>query len=352
MKLFIVASIYQFFNMVRLTQNDSKNTDVVLMKTEKNFVDCINIDKLKEYYGNVYICNFIPISNNLIKLLYILKNTYGNSVFGCKIIKKYDEIYLAGTESISKTVATRVLSSNGSFYYYEDGLETYCSVLDPKVKRKIDFVFKLMHGYYPIEKCKKVFVYEPKAIDVNPLNISCQKIDKIDRNREEKLKKLLCELYICQPFIINKKVIFLNAWFNTAEEYNLQNKMLTMLVNTFGAENICVKTHPNELKDIDRLSGVEYIESKCCFEVSNLFQDWTDKIFVSMESTAAITPSMIFGDRPQVVFFNKIFQKEFPKYEEVLGTIELFKNLYKGISAPNDMQEFQTILEKLSIQQE
>ena len=346
MNLFISASIYQLFNAINITtqNNMSDNTDIILLSMKKNYVESIDISCLKKFFNNVYVIKFEIFNNKIAKLGYCLKIIFIDS--NHKMNQKYDKVFLSGTEIYSKIVAEKCIKKNGAFFYYEDGLASYYSVLNPDTKKRNDFLLKIRYGHRNLDFCKGLYVYEPQCVTLNPKEIPCFKIKKIERNEIniERISKVFKDA----PFKIKTKYVFLEAWFDNQEQLDFQKELCKVLIDKVGNENISIKAHPNQLHSVERLEEVEYIDSLCCFELSNFYENWDDVIFVSAVSTASVSPKLVYGDSPKIIFLYRLFQQKFGMWKGIDKSIDNLKQLYSenkhAIYTPNTIDEFISLL--------
>lgn len=350
-KLFIASSVYQLFNAINITNqyNDFNNTSILLLETtdDGRFSSCFDTNILKNLFENIFLIKYKIKRNKCNKLLYVLQMIFDKSICGNYINQKYDEVYIPGTEIISKVLAYKLLKKDSKLYYYEDGFGSYNSVLNPNTKKRNDAIFKLLYGYTPLEKCEGLYVYEPNIVN-NEAGVFLNKINKIIRNKEY----IFNYKDLCQGEVIDfkKKFIFLSSWFENEDYYEFQNKMITQLASTVGQSNCCVKPHPNEWKTISHLKDVDYIKSTASFEISNYYYDYSDNIFVSLYSTASLTPRLVYNDNPTIIFLYKILEKEFGVDLGINKSMKRLASIYQDetkVFFPSTVEQFVDILKKL-----
>lgn len=350
-RLFVVASVYQLFNAINITEyeNSYDDTSLVLLQTNELFSANFNIDYLKSIFENVWLVNFQPSSNKTIKLLHVLQELFKKKIFDVMIDKQFDEVLISGTEIYSKLIACKILREDTDLLFFEDGLASYFSVLDKKTKKKNDLILKLRFGINPLEYCKGVYIYEPKSVCNNTFGKQLHSIHKV---KDRKFVNIdLNKIGRETPIIFRKRFIFLNAWFENKNEYDFQRKMTDLMLRNFGNDNCCIKTHPNELKRLKKEDGVEYITKKSSFEISNYYNDFSDSVFISVISSASLTPKLVYGQEPIIVFLYKMFQKKFGLWDGVDSTISTMIDLYSDktrIYIPESIEEYERILLQLS----
>ena len=130
MRLFVVATSYQLFNAINITEQDQKfnSTELVFIQSNNKFSQSIDIKYLRNIFSNVYIVNYHNYEKRIHKFIYTIYSLLRKDCFGTYFKKSYDEVFISGTEIISKIVATKVISKYTKLYYYEDGIRQICPV--------------------------------------------------------------------------------------------------------------------------------------------------------------------------------------------------------------------------------
>jgi len=339
MTLFICASVYQLFNAINITAQEKEKADIVLVKSGNNFVNSIYPEKLSAYFDHVYIFELVVPQSRLKKLLDVTRKLWFPGGILAQLKRKYQKVFLSGTEIYSKIIAENSRSKEGVFFYYEDGLASYYSVLNEETKKKNDFLLLLRYGHRNLDLCRGMYVYEPECVVNNSKSIPCISIRKIKREKDSALGGIFRDT----PFSITTRFVFLNAWFEDEREYELQTKLCQALIDKVGSDNVSIKSHPNELNKKEKLKGVKYIDSRCSFEVSNCYESWDNVVFVSAISTASISPKMVYGDTPKTIYLYRFFQREFGEWENIDELVSLIRSLYsneRDLLIPDNMDEY------------
>ena len=354
MNLFIVASVYQLFNVLNLTEYNGgyKRTILVILQTKHHLEKKINIEYLRENFQNVIILNYKSFHNKFKKLMYFVGQILSPGVYGEQIKESFDNIFLSGTEMYSKIAAYKIKTESTNLFYYEDGVASYQSVLDDSTKRKNDLLLKLIWGHRPLEECRGLFVYEPDYVIGNSFGIDIYQIPKLEKRIFTQID--LKKVFYASPFSFEKRFVFLNTWFERPECYRFQEELVSLLLLHAGKKQCCVKTHPNELSpDRDHLEGFCYINSDSSFEISNYYHNFEENVFLSSISTACLTPKMIYNQEPVVIFLYKLFQSKFGLWQKEDATIDSLRRLYRDKSrfyVPQTIEEYVAILDHLKEQ--
>lgn len=349
MNLFIVASLYQLFNVINLCESKFgyEESDVLFVDPGNNIERGVDLDYLKSFFHDVH---YIKIENctEENKYKFLFKELFSKKIFSVKINQKYENVFLAGTEMFSKMIAFKLREKNGDIYYYEDGIASYYEVMNVETKNKKDSILKLRYGARPLEICKKLYVYEPDCVTNNSNQIPVGQLEKIVDSQHFKID--IKRVFSAEKYVLDKPCVFLNAWFNDKEQYNLQRRLLDKMLSVVGTEKSLVKLHPNEIGTIDENDGVNYLAGKASFEVCNFGYDYSNQIFVSIISTACLTPKMIYDQEPYIIYLYKIFEKDYPMWEDVDETIKKLISCYKNpekVFIPESWEEYEQVLETI-----
>ena len=344
--IFIVSSVYQLFNAINITEQNAsfEKTSVIMIELNDNalFSNVVDIDYLKAKFKDVHIVNIQRPSNRLSKIIYVLRQLLSKSYQKLNDREEAD-VFISGTEIYSKVIAYQLMMKNSNLYYYEDGFGSYNSVLDKMSKKKQDVVFKLLYNKYPLQKCSGLFVYEPQKVCCNSYGTKIFRIKKINRmeSRVIDYKKV----YKGNVITFNKNYIFLNSWFDDLRFYTLQDNLTEITKKIVGEKDLCIKSHPNEWKKSSTIQGVEVINSKSSFEISNYYQAYNNKIFISVDSTASLSPGLVYGDQPIVIFLYKIFENEFNCNWGANTTFQVLTSDNPNVYFPDTMEEYKQIIE-------
>ncbi|MFR3520600.1 MAG: hypothetical protein ACLTT4_19510, partial [Coprobacillus cateniformis] len=148
------SSVFQVFNIINIIENndDFLNCDLMIINYGTSILKDIDVGYLKTKFHDVTVKPASRVSSGIISYLNIITRIFGTRIqsFFCK---KYNYIYLTGTEVYSKIYAFMRLGKKSSLYYYEDGLESYDSVLDNKSKKA-----KIRYLRFCMEKVRWSFV--------------------------------------------------------------------------------------------------------------------------------------------------------------------------------------------------
>lgn len=356
MRLFVVATSYQLFNAINITEQDQKfnSTELVFIQSNNKFSQSIDIKYLRNIFSNVYIVNYHNYEKRIHKFIYTIYSLLRKDCFGTYFKKSYDEVFISGTEIISKIVATKVISKYTKLYYYEDGLASYESVLKKQTKKLNDLPIRIICGYDPFSKCEGLYVYEPELVRVNSYLKRVIAIKKINKSTNYTVlyKRMYKNLKITDLY--NRRIIFFNAWFESIPQYALQSQLVQLISEIFMKDQYVIKTHPNENVSTINCIESEFIFTRESFEVANYYKYFGNSILISIISTACFTPKLIYNEEPIIILLFKLYQQKFGmwlEYDEVISNIAKCYKDQSKIYMPATIEEYERILCKLNKEQ-
>lgn len=347
--LCICSTAYQCFNILGLCRSEinPKETDLIIIDFTGKILDQLNNSFLKVFFNSIEIIKIKP-KNDYIKLLKALVFTR----FSKPII--YKKIFTYGTEINSRLISLQYYHKRYShLFYFEDGLESYDCVLSSNVKSIKDIGFKFLYGKTPLELCEALYVYEPNVVINNSYNKKVLPIKKIT-NKSDEIENIIKNAFRGNNIAFPKKIVFLEAWFSEKEKYELQQLFISILEETVETGVACLKKHPNDRNNFNFDTKLPVINDFGSFEVKNFFCSMNDYIFVSIISTACLTPKLIYDEEPTVIFLYKIFLNHYI-YEEWIETDKVIRRIrssYKKperIMIPENIEEYRECLKKIRV---
>ena len=339
--LFICTTQYQIFNACNLVRMIEGKSDLLILDDDSKLINNIDKGKAKSIFFNVFSYNICKIcASNHYKVLFYLKELFSNKAYSMDYNYNYDNIFISGTELHSKIIAMKYLKKWGCLYYLEDGLESYAYILNSNSKYKQDTILKIFFGKRSLDVCNALYVYRPEFVMNNTNNIIIKKIEM-----EQNFKTNIFKDNVSN---FKKKYVFLTAWFKEAKMYQEQEKYIDLL-KKYKPNDYCVKAHPKDLK----IKNGKYIVDNCGnFEIANMYYDMSDNVFISIISTACLTPYMLYNRKPILIFLYKIFLKkymfkEWIEAEKVIMAIASSNEYMGKIYIPESLEELKIIIKSL-----
>lgn len=363
MRLFVVSSVYQFFNALSVQLNDP-SVESDLLCVARVLDDTFDWDKLREegIFHSVYVWTgeierFRMVSRSK-KEHYVNTLKKAGLALGKRKLrreipcprKQYDEICFAYPDYPSRLAIQTLRDKNTRITHLEDGTYTY-DAFTKKASTLKKLAFRMLVGEDAWERVERIYVYRPEMLRLpegkkaEVVQIR-QELDKISPVVKRVYKHELPELEM-----IDRSVIMFDQTLEDPVVSARQNEIANMAADIFGEGDVVVKMHPRSLLDPydERISCYR---AKCPFEVLMSTMNMQDKVLISMVSTACMNPKLMLDVEPTVIFTLKISGVEqfFLLNDEMLALIERFRAAYRDPSkvyVPETMEELQAILKKM-----
>lgn len=348
-ELYICTSLYQVFNCLSIAKGNSVGNirHLLILDYGSGILKKLNIESLKRVFSKVISRKICKMTESVYKrYLFYFREIISLKPYGLNIKKHYDDIYISGTEMHSKIIAMQYVKGGADLHYIEDGLGTYDGVLNAKTKYKQDTILKIFYGKRALDICKDLYVYKPNLVINNTFGIPIKQINNINK---------FCSFTEIESFFkekssdFSRRFVFLSGWFKEDDMYEEQRKYVEVL-KEIAPFDYCIKPHPNETRIID--IDNELNENCGIFEVANLLFDMSDHVFVSIISTACLTPKMLYDKKPVVIFLYKIFQLKFniPEWNEtdkVIRRIIEQEDYESKVFIPESIEEYISMVNNL-----
>ena len=229
---------------------------------------------------------------------------------------EYTDIYLANFDGFSQLLFTALSRGNVNLrlHVFEDGISTYCDFkkyyeyfrgyyYDPQVDKRNPIKRLLHQRIYKIRpiynNITDFYVFNPQLMKWNP-GIPIYEMDKIDRMDEE-FRLLVRQVFAVDQSVDHydrKYIFFEESFFADGDTIN-DVELVEQLVAQVGKENIMIKIHPRN--PVNRFAELGYktnTDTSIPWEVILMnLGDVSNKVFLTVASSAILNPIMIFGTR-------------------------------------------------------
>lgn len=236
-------------------------------------------------------------------------------------------------------------------HFFEEGLRAYTMDICAAEKREV-----YNNGYYGnktfTKKITDYYVYEPELYSVECAPYTISAIPKLDRT-----DRVLCDV-VGKVFKVDKipeeRVIFFEESYIGDGKLANDFQLFQEVVDIVGKENIIVKRHPRN--QIDRFTpwGYKVMDNwRCPWEAQLLLNDVQGKIFVTISSTASVTPFLLFAQPVNAIhllnrfvgnsplLMDKAFKKCYDKMLAMCNAEEIM------VHRPNSPEELSEVLRYL-----
>lgn len=362
--LIVCNTPYQVFNAINILVNDVEivhsNCDVLIDETFNAFVDAKKIGmRLIEYEvcRSVYYTKekkCMLMQSKMETFLYLKKNDHTEeyTFSDTKLLNiHYDAILVGDTNHIGSSFIYR--NSNCEVIWYDDGLSSYAkSPRNFGNKLTLDIIMRILR--------LASYSYKPQKLYVN--NVSLAKTKEFalvqlpgfdENNRAKNIEKKIFGYFDERSEVKNYDYVYLGQLLETIEGYTgipVRNFIHEMKKN--GVHPI-IRKHPRERVNFEGYKiddGTNMWELECLEGVSN------GHVLIACCSTAQLTPKMIGGKEPYLIFLYKILIKNessrYKAYEEIVDDVINMYSQKCKIFVPNNMDEFSQSIKKIKEEKE
>lgn len=341
--LAVINTYSQLLTLIQIKKCffECDNVDVIISDQTKNTKSVAErLSDLKYFNEVLWISNNDicsedrDIRGKIYSWFYIL---FGRKVDGITN-KYYDEllffnpdIFLHGIYSILKSKNKNLICSR-----YEEGILSYSDsrfLNDSKLKctNKIRSSFgksylerdtKQFYCFYPEYYIGKLKPIKIKQISDNKEIIGnfLKNIFQINDN----------DLYIKEKYIFFTSVFDFQGS-NPIGEYDLVKKIADIV----GRDNIIVKTHPRDKRDVYQDSGLKiYRNSSIPWEAIQLNNNFSDKVLLTVNSSSVLTVNLMVKEKAKAVFLYKCC--DYKKNSEAIASAQYLEELLNRIQLKSE----------------
>lgn len=347
--LYYCNSTYQLINVINLhlqrknyNFENIENYEADLLIADV-FFDASNIKNRivdEKLFNNVYLSkrtknsgifhSLKTLMDIIFPMIYIKKST---NIKKEDLLNKYDYIVVPKFSKITGAISQ--INKKAKIQLYEDGIASYARSINTISKNK---VYNIMQNFF---NCYNNF-YDYECIY---LNNPCLYI-KQDKNKIRKMA--VCNDYISNIIkasivtekVANKKIYWLSQFLYANTDDIICNSLMSY------KKDVLYCPHPRY--SIER-EGFDKISKQHAWEIDILnIDDINNKLLITVDSTAAFSPKMLYNNEPYIIFLYKIedSRKNDANVDEL---VKLFVESYDDknkIFIPNNEEEYYRILEK------
>lgn len=348
---FACTTPYQIMNAISIVHSSLLDADIFIFDTFKGF-DIVAENLRKEnIFKNIYTIPFYSNAGKIKGRIYCTLQFIRAEQYISRFISKrsyYECIYIS-SQAIPKVVLMRALTKwnpHIKVVIYEDGMGTY--VRNGHALNGSD-KFQLLQKIFKF-KCipNGRTVFMPRIPDIAPPLGKIENYDIIPMQPMpyNELRETLKRVFGVKGKFrkIEEKVIVFDDLRTTSDEKtSILDECYTQIYNMFPNDSIC-KPHPRSNYEIKSQIKI-YNNTRIPIEI--LYMEMTDldkKVVVSVFSTAAFTPFMMFGKSPKLILLYKMLLPEnlIREYDSLVNRIKL---VYRNeIYTPSSVAEFEKCL--------
>lgn len=233
-------------------------------------------------------------------------------ILGCRdaeiTAQHYDELVYYNPDTFTYGIYDRLKKKNRELVCsrYEEGILSYedseflqnsrlnvCNIIRKKIGKPImDENTKNFYCFYPeFYKGKLIPVTIPRIFDYRAIGAILQKLFNVDS----------------EALIINEKYIFFTSVYDfEGGEPIGEAELVREVAEIVGVENLIIKTHPRDNRDIFKNSGLHiYKYSEIPWEAVQLNNDFSSKVLMTVNSGSVVGANMMMEKKAKALFLYK-----------------------------------------------
>lgn len=351
---FFASTKFQLINAIVIAVQEKLEADLYLIdegiyKNAKELGEAIRNERI---FRNVYVVDTDSINANA-------KTTHFQSVFlylnNRKFINKilhsfdYSKAFFSTNSLVERMAKYFFLKHRkADIYYFDEGIASYIGAMEKKNKferiiRRIAFGSRSLISkfdrylytpelYYNSSSEEKI--YKINGINEDPYTLyALNRIFDYNDNMNLGRKALVIDTAYKSAFKEGKCIDYLNTIEKVIECFN---------------NDIVIKPHPSEKNNY--FQNVDYITSDIPFELMLSNSNIDDKVIISLASTAAVTPKLIFNKEPTVILLYNLFYDSLNVWNEFYD--DYFKKIQKLYNSnrfyiPSSFNELNDVLHRI-----
>lgn len=319
---FVAATPYQVFTCIniRLHQHKNEQADIYLMRFAVDLAEIYHSLKQTNVFTNVYVLNTVGMKSSkwgVIKDFWFTERNVRRTFRS----KCYRLLYITQVGDRNNLFYNLLLRKNKEMklYFYDEGLSVYVTGFYES-SENMKMLFHLMRYRYVNDYIDCLKVYKPDMLQVR-FQCAISQIPHVQKNDALFLNMVNCAFNYknSNDQYDDYRYIYLEQRFGRyldtetyRKDYRFDHiELLNIVAEQIGNENILVKKHPITQDDIYEEKGYSLAKNyKIPWEVILLNKDMHNKVLITVNSTAVLTPKMVFNEEPYVVILAKALKNE------------------------------------------
>lgn len=246
----------------------------------------------------------------------------------------YSKIYISSKANIGRLVTLYYIKKGIQFeiIYFDDGESSYDNEIITTPSNADFYLRRVLFGRKAIKPVSKFLLYSPVMFkELNPgSTVNIEQLPAIQQDYET--RKIYNDIFNVQfDDLIAERVVILDIIKSEnliSSEDELWNQY-KCIADFFGQENTIIKKHPRDKSRVVDFFNY-YRKNGIPFEIILLNQDLTDKVLVTVSSTAITVPKLLFNVEPIVIYLGNMIKTKQGKSGKVLEYYRACKKLYKN----------------------
>lgn len=344
---------------------DTKN-DIVLANKTNGMEQIQERLKLETCFNRVYFARLsekLKYERNygyyekLIRLLVGNTRRVSEEVFNeTGIIFDYDNLFFYNGDLFNWLICDNnaIVKPAYKQYIIEEGLLSYSYLIKPIKSRGLEVlanIRKKIRKRYLRDKIEGIYCFYPEIVPDNK-GIPFYKIPLCQK---AELLPIIQRVFDCskEDSWIEEKYVYFGGFFDAEGIRIDEEKIVLKLADFVGKENLIVKKHPRDKRDIYERLGIKTISQKPVpWEVMFMTGDYTDKVFITLSSSSIITAFSLDDQNGKGIYlfpmytgknarFDRIVKEQ--KIEETLSDLKE-KGCCRSVSIIYDEKELERVI--------
>lgn len=348
--LVICNTYYQLITAIRLKETTWNNDKVDIAISDQSNNSKKVTDNLKKLniFENVLNIQTKKLCRNRKNIcLKILRWKYiisGISYFNITD-NLYDEIVYYNPDIFVYGIFAKLIKNNNCLICsrYEEGVLSYTDslYLDDSYLKYTKFIRKLLHKELLEEHTLNFYCFYPALYSGKLCPVPILQFDNY--KKAGKILKKIFEVN-AENLEIKEKYIFFTSIFDFEGGESIgEFDLVTKISELVGKENLIIKTHPRDTRNIYEENGFKvYKNSSIPWEAIQLNGDFSDKVFLTVNSGSILGANMMLRDKVKSYFlyncchieknyvavsFVKTIEQFMAKSNSVLNKIKIIDNI-------------------------
>ena len=347
-------------------ENDLNKVVCFICTTPFQIITAINITRHKELYADLYIVpqfsNAKELSNSISdadvfrKVIYVdtsqieeyKKSKYKlflhlgiawNYLRISSVVKKfllddvtYSVIYVSSKANIGRLTALYYIKRGINFrtVFFDDGESSYDNEAITNPSKADQKLRRAIFGKEAVRPINELWLYSPSLFQkINPdSSVVVNQLPLIPQDDDTKL--LYNKIFrVSSSDLISERAIILDIIKNENLEGRKEDliAIYKIIADVFGSNQTIIKKHPRD-KSQELETFKYYKKSEIPFEILLLNQDLSNKVLVTVSSTAITIPKLLFNVEPIVIYLGNLVKTKQARIGKATEYYEACKRTY------------------------
>ncbi len=335
---FFCSTPYQIIAAVSIVRQNHETADLyVLFDGPKDYLEGIRKENI---FSEVKFVEKINSTS-----AYRLLQRLGNLGKYVKCDRIAEEILVPNTRYNKLYFSNRGIEARCCFFHYvknnipierilfDDGASSYLNDFYVYIRKEDALVRKLLFGEKALEPVSRKMLYSPDLYQMTCKSTKKYKIEKIDGKFDNYETKELCNriFQFKDSDLIKENCILLDCIKDEILDKEGQKKLQFLyrkIFQEYGAENIIVKPHPRDNAKME--GGAKYYSNyKLPLECLYMNLNCSEKVLISVSSTAVATPKILFDQEPYVILLYRLLDLKKINMDDLDRYYRNCKSLYR-----------------------